>query len=512
MSLGLRLTLINGVVVLMVLAAFAAVSYAVLNRTLHESLDSSLRDQARAFRGPPGILAERFRDRPFIRARGDGRPLTAPDVFIQVVSADGSVIARTRNLDDDTLPIDSVTIARVRDGQESFADIPMDGQTLRAFVAPVRGGPPWDPGGRAIALIVARPQSPLLASLQALRTTFFALGAVGVLVSIFAGWLLARASLRPIDRIAAEAHEIGANRDLKRRVPLGQGRRDEIGRLAGEFNGMLDHLQDAYERLEETLAAQRRFVADASHELRTPLTSLRGNVGLLQRMAALRDSTSKNVEARNEEEEGQILIEMSAEAERLGRLVADLLLLAQADAGQHLVLVETEAATVTAEAFRAARFLREGVAIHLGHMAQNAWVAADEDRLKQTLLILLDNALKYTPTGGEVTISLAVQDRDHQQGVAFSVSDTGPGIAVDEQSRLFERFYRSPAISAIEGAGLGLAIARWIVQEHHGTISVESEPGKGATFTVWLPRAEWEPPREMPNGHTVLAPATHAPT
>jgi signal transduction histidine kinase len=417
----------------------------------------------------------------------------APDVFIQVTTRDGETMARSRNLEGQDLPSDPTLLQRVLAGEELFTDVEVDGEALRVFLAPLRvalvaESPPMG------VIQVARPLAPLENSLGTLRTTFLTLGALGIAISLLAGWLLARAALRPIDRLATAAHAIGAARDFGRRVPPGPGRRrDEIGRLTEEFNAMLAQMQAAYDRLEaanrqleEALTAQRRFVADASHELRTPVTSLRGNVALLQRMIAVRGVASEEP-ALDLEEQEQLLADMAVETERITRLVADLLLLAQADAGQHLPLVATEIAAVVREAFRAARFLREGVELQLGDLPEAAWVAGDADRLKQLLLILLDNGLRYTPAGGRVTIGAEAVSGAETDGVAVRVTDTGPGIALEEQTRIFERFYRLDRARGDGGAGLGLAIARWIVGEHGGTIEVESAPGQGSTFTVWLP-------------------------
>jgi signal transduction histidine kinase len=328
-------------------------------------------------------------------------------------------------------------------------------------------------------IAVARPLSSLNQSLQSLQTSFLLVGAAGVLVSLVAGWLLARAALRPIDRLAAAAHAIGASRDFARRVPEGADRPDEVGRLAREFNLMLGQLQAAYNQLEAALSAQRRFVADASHELRTPLAVLRGNLDLL-------GNTLPEVTERTEAP-GDLLADMQSETERMGRLVSDLLLLAQADAGQHLSLAPLEVAPLVRDAFRAARFIREGVELRLGEMAEGAWVAGDADRLKQVLLILLDNALKYTPVGGRVGLEARVSG----PRVVLCVSDTGPGVPAAERTRIFDRFYRADVARGRGGAGLGLAIAKWIVDEHHGTLSVESN-GEGArpgsVFSVSLPR------------------------
>jgi signal transduction histidine kinase len=400
-------------------------------------------------------------------------------VFIQVTTADGENLARSRNLDEDALPTGLEALQRALGGDEWFSDVDADGQLLRVFTSPLRIGPaPIAPIGM---VQVARPLAPTLSNLRSLQTTFATIGAIGVLVSLVVGWLLARAALRPIDRLAAAAHAIGAARDFARRVPVAPGGgRDEVGRLAEEFNHMLVQLHDAYDQLEAALAAQRRFVADASHELRTPLTSLRGNVELLRRMPELEL-------AENRDDVEQVLADMAAETERVTRLVGDLLLLARADAGQHLALVPTDVGSLVREAFRSARFLREGVELHMGTVPSAAWVEAEPDRLKQLCLILLDNALKYTPMGGQVTIEAESASRGDQEGVVLSVRDTGPGIPVEEQERIFERFYRVGSARAPGGAGLGLAIARWIVEEHHGTIEVHSAPGQGSTFRVWLP-------------------------
>jgi two-component system OmpR family sensor kinase len=321
-----------------------------------------------------------------------------------------------------------------------------------------------------------------------LQVTFLGLAGAGVLLSLVAGWLLASAALRPIDRLAAVAQTIGAARDFGRRVPVRSGaRQDEVGRLAEEFNRMLAQLQAAYQQLQAAhdqldvaLAAQRRFVADASHELRTPLAVLRGNLDLLRNMV----DGSTDADA---EEQAHILGEMASETERTARLVGGLLLLAQADAGQHLTLVPTEVGPVVRDAFRAARFLREGVELRLGDVPEETWIAGDADRLKQLLLVLLDNALKYTPSGGRVTIDALHLSRAGDEGVAVRVADNGPGIPSEEQAHIFERFYRADRARAAAGAGLGLAIARWLVEEHKGAIDVESTPGAGSVFTVWLP-------------------------
>jgi two-component system OmpR family sensor kinase len=293
--------------------------------------------------------------------------------------------------------------------------------------------------------------------------------------------LLARAALRPIDELANTADAIGAERDFGRRVSLQDSPRDEIGRLAEAFNRMLGELQAAHEQLGAALAAQRRFVGDASHELRTPLATLRGNVELLRHMAA----TSPP----GDDRQAAILDDLAAEAGRMGRLVADLLLLAQADAGQHLTLRPLDLAEVARDAARAARLLRDGATLEVADLTDGLWVSGHEDRLRQVLVILLDNALKFTPAGGHVTLEAERTRRNDDDWILVRVADTGPGIPRGEQERIFDRFYRGAAARSVEGTGLGLAIARWIVEEHRGTIKVASTPGEGTVFSVRLPAA-----------------------
>ncbi len=487
MTLRLRLTLLNGLVLLLALAAFAAVTYVTQEQVLQRNLDASLQDQFRLINDAALPFLERGR---LGTVTFPNPNRFGPEVYIQITGRDGSVAGRSANLEDATLPSGPDDLRRALGGERWISTVDVEGQPLRLLTGPLQVQRPpgrgQGPGGAprpgepftAGMIQVARPLAPVEANLRSLQTTLLTVGGVAVALSLVIAWLLARAALLPIDWLAATAHAIGAARDFRRRVPSPPaGRRDEVGRLAEEFNQMLGELQAAYQQLEAALEAQRRFVADASHELRTPLTSLRGNVELLRQMVALAPP------AEAEEEQEQLLADMAAETERLTRLVADLLWLARADAGQHLSLAPLDAAAVVRDAFRAARFLREDVLLHLGEVPDGLWVTGDADRLKQLLLILLDNALKYSPAGGTVTMRAA-------PGVSIAVADTGPGIPREEQSRIFDRFHQVDSARAAGGAGLGLAIARWIVEEHGGRIDVQSAPGAGSTFTVHLPAIE----------------------
>src|SRR5512139_3145914 len=230
---------------------------------------------------------------------------------------------------------------------------------------------------------------------------------------------------------------------------------------------MLHEMQDAHRQTEHTLQQQRRFVADASHELRTPLTTIRGNLGLLQRQPPIA-----------EEDERAVLTDMVDETNRLIRLTNDLLTLARSDAGRSLRSEPVPIAPLVDDVCRQSQLLGERRTI-VCEAVPEASVIGDQDAIKQVLLILLDNALKFTGEGGTITIGAACADRV----AAIRLHDTGPGIPLETLPHIFERFYRSDEARTGSGAGLGLAIAKELIEAQHGRITVESELGKGSTFT-----------------------------
>lgn len=323
----------------------------------------------------------------------------------------------------------------------------------------------------------------------ALRLILIAGSVASILLSAMLGLLVARAALRPIARLTREAEQIGRSQDFGRRVTARGA--DEVARLATTFNEMLGQLQAAYaalqsgnERLEAALESQRRFVADASHELRTPLTTVRGNASLLSRFEQL-----------TPEDRRAVVEQISSESERMTRLVGDLLTLARADAGQSLKREPVELAPLIQDVAAQARTLAAGRAGEGGEAVAvsvlplpEATVLGDPDALRQLLLVLLDNAIKYSAPTGSVTVGLRVgQLQAGDREAKVSVVDTGIGIARDEAPLIFERFYRADRARRTGGTGLGLAIGKWIAEAHEGKIEVESEPGSGSIFTVTLP-------------------------
>ncbi len=295
--------------------------------------------------------------------------------------------------------------------------------------------------------------------------TMAAVFPIALLLAGGGGWLLARRALAPVDRMAETARRISAEHLAARLEDAGAN--DELSRLARTLNEML-------ERLDTSFRQTRQFSADASHELQTPLTILKGEMEV-----ALRNP-------RTPEEYRQTMKSALEEIDRLARLVEGLLLLARADAGVlRMDLRSVDLSRLVEDVYQQAKVLaeRRNVQLILGEM-EPILIQGDYDRLRRLLLNLTDNGIKYTPSGGRVTLSLRREGHD----AALRVEDTGVGISPEEQDKIFERFYRSPEARARgEGSGLGLCIARSIASAHGGKIQVESTPGQGSTFTVLLP-------------------------
>ncbi len=287
-------------------------------------------------------------------------------------------------------------------------------------------------------------------------------GFAAATASLFLAVWLTPSLFRPLDDIAKTANRITRADDLSLRVPYSD-RTDEIGLLARALNQTL-------ERLDRQFQTQQRLLADVSHELRTPLTAIRGNVDLMERMG---------------EGDPLSLESIRIEVDRMTRLVGDLTLLARADAGGlPLDKKQIELDNLLFEVYRQFSVIEKPVEVLVTAVDQ-VCVMGDADRLKQLFINLIDNAIKYTPDGGKVTISLSVVDKNAQ----FVVSDTGLGIPAEDLPHIFDRFYRvdKARTRAQGGSGLGLSIAKWVAQAHGGDIFVESMVGEGTTFTVSLP-------------------------
>ncbi len=471
-SLGARLTLWHALVLGIVLIGFTLTVYSLLARNLANEIDRSLTDRARQvnsfIRPAPGPFG------------GGGRvqiprpdSFASADTFVQVATLQGDVVGASENLQNVTLPITQDVLTKTRAGQISFLDTALGDENVRLLNTPA------SIDGRPIGLIqVARSTNSVDVALRQLRNLAILGVFIALIFSSIVVWLATRASLRPLDNVIATAGTIGSSADLGRRVSASTSA-DEVGRLSATFNQMMDRLetssrelQSAYERVENALGAQRRFVADASHELRTPLTTIRSNATLL--------SQYPNV---TPEDRTAALAQISQEAERMSRLVQELLTLARADAGQALKKEPTFLKPMIEDAVVQARNLSQGVHTFVTEISDTKELLADQDSMRQLALILLDNAIKYTPVNGRITVRLESRDRH----AILTVADTGIGISSEDLPHIFERFFRADRSRKAGGTGLGLSIAKWIVDQHGGTINVDSTLGRGTTFTVKLP-------------------------
>jgi two-component system OmpR family sensor kinase len=465
MSIRTRLTLWYTGLLAVSLIIAGVVIYSAVASILLSLLDERLTTQARdvvslirAENDPLSVMASG-------RARLPSIDVFDPQYYIQILQLDGRAVQLSENLQGQRLPIPQDALNNIIQGQAHYYTVTTDtGARLRVISAPITVG------DQPVGLVqVAGSLSNLDDSLRVVRRALLIGSLSALLLAAIGGSILARAALRPIKAITETAQQITGTQDLSQRIPVAVPN-DELGQLTETINDML-------ERLDSLFQTQQRLVADVSHELRTPLTTIQGNLDLLRRGAADDPATR-----------GEALVAIGAETARMRRLVNDLLLLAQADAGLKLQLQRVELDTLLLDVYRQAQLIAGGVTVRLGAEDQ-VLVQGDADRLRQLLVNLVVNGLKYTPVGGEVTLGM----RRHDGWAQVTVADTGIGIPAEDLPHIFERFYRvDPSRGRSGGSGLGLAIAQWIAQAHGGRIEVESTVGKGSSFTVWLPEAQPE--------------------
>ena len=326
---------------------------------------------------------------------------------------------------------------------------------VRTLVTPIAGTP--------LRIVAAATLNVFDAENAQLRFTMTILGIAAVVVGMAVFSSLAGRALRPVAELTDTAADIARSHDFSRRVDRAGDEEDELVRLAATFDSMLGSLDGAYR-------AQQRFVGDVSHELRTPLTVIKGNADLL---AADPDSSPERREA---------LAQIRREADRLSRLVSDLLALARSETAETFVGRSVQLDEVVVEAFMEMRQL-VGPRLSIGDL-RAVTVQGERDRLLQLVLALVDNALRYTPAPGGVTVSL----RSDGVEAVLQVDDEGIGIPAADLPRVFERFYRGDRARREDrsGSGLGLAIAKWIVERHGGTITIEPRSPRGTRVRVTL--------------------------
>lgn len=486
MSVRLKLTLLYTGVLGITLAIFGLIIYLTMGRAISSETDRSLSAAAASVVRSIKISRAPFDLRQVILPNVD--VFSSPGTYLQVVDADGRLVAKSNNLGPQFLPLSQYTLPKSAAGREFFENVGYGEQTIRTFNYPLILD------GQLLGVLqVGRSLSQEGIVLSRLRLMIFIGGLITVLAAGTMGWSLARAAFKPIEKIIETAGSIQRGSDLSKRIDY-PGPKDELYALSKTLNGMLERVESLYRRLEEINEAQKKFVADASHELRTPLTTIRGNAELLIRMG---ESDPNRAEA---------LADIAGEAKRLSTMVANLLYLARADAG---VGIETSPVTLAdlidrvesgLKAFAGRKIITEGIEGLPGDIMVNV----NPDLIAQCAGILLDNAVKYTPGDGGICLGVKVEagtaGRDQASApgsagpgppwpghVAIYVRDTGPGIPVEELGEIFKRFYRGRDTRGKSGSGLGLSIARWIMEKHGGRVEVASTPGEGSVFSLIIP-------------------------
>ena len=458
LSIRTRLALIYTGLLAAALVVFGTGMYLVLRDQLESSFDAGLLANAEH---AAGALAQD------VDAAGQLRP---SDRLIQqfastggrvvVLDAGGALLVDSSPAGTTALSITPADVLAADRHAHEIRQLSANGDVLRLTLEPIN----LADGTRAGYVAWADSTGPLQDVLATVSGALIVGGAVVVGLALVVGLVLAKRALAPVADVTETARAISLSGDFAARVEGGQ-RGDEVGELAVAFNEML-------EALEQNHQALQRFLGDASHQLRTPLTTVRANLDLAERPGLPPD------------ERPAILADARDEAERMGRLIGDLLSLARAESGARLEFAPVELDAVLVESVRRERQAAPHVRMTV-ESVEPAVVEGDRDRLRELIGILLDNAARYTPAGGKVAAALEVRN-----GVAIiRVTDTGIGLDETDRERLFERLYRGSRAREMResGTGLGLAIAHWIVESHAGTIELVSRDGGGTVATVELP-------------------------
>jgi heavy metal sensor kinase len=463
-NIRFKLTLWYIVILGIILTSFSTFLYLTLSRSLYKGIDVKIKSIAEVIGSSSTNPYSQYSFSNIDRMLEDSFSVKPVTKFIQVLDESGRIGRKSDNLQHFQLPISFQTLRNATQGKITFETIKALGEyPLRMVTVPVIRG-------RNLINIVQVATS-LEEVEEALNTLLLILWITvpsALVVASLGGLFLANKALRPVDEITKTARRI-TSKNLEQRIKLRKGN-DEIGRLAETFNEMISRLGRSFKQM-------RQFSADASHELRTPLTIVKGEIEVgLRKQRPLKEYR-------------RILKSNLEEVNHMSQIVNDLLFLSKADMGEiHLQKQHIDLTQLVTEVHAQARMIAIAKEITVRMSADsNVGVIGDRLRLRQLLLNLVDNGIKYTPEGGEMVISLASNDSQ----VKLRVLDNGIGISPEDQLHIFDRFFRVDKARSREagGSGLGLSICKWIIDAHGGEISVESEPGKGSTFTVTLPVA-----------------------
>jgi len=478
-SVRVRLTVWYSAVLAVVLVLVSATTYLIVRKTSMQRTDEDLAVLADSFlvtfqdelADPPGTRASAVltaAQQSIMEHRSNS------DTFI-VMGPGGEVVATSSDTISSSGAKPDASVARTLASNDFQRFVRMAAsqavalETIRAEHSRLRAySRQFKANGQTYLLIILHSLHAQNETLETIRLTFTWMILVGLLLAGTGGYFLARKSLAPVVAMGAHARRIGAT-NLHERLPV-LNANDELGQLATIFNNLLNRLDQSFER-------QRRFIADASHELRTPLAILRGEA-----------EVAMSQHGRKAEDYLESLGILHEETSRLIKIVEDLFTLTRADSGQYLLSPEdVYLEEVVAECAHSARTLAREKNIELSVDASSeCLVHGDQALLRRMILNLLDNAIKYTAEGGRVDIAC----RATTAGFEVHVADTGPGIPPELQSRIFERFFRAdparPRSGREGGAGLGLSIALWIAEAHHGRLELVRSDATGSHFAVYL--------------------------
>jgi heavy metal sensor kinase len=456
LPLRVQLTVWYGSILAVTLAFVVGLAWLAMRTNLYSAIDTDLRDRVLAAVAnlDQEVRQHGHRDLPahlLEHAGGDAW---------QIQASDGTWLYRTPAATEYDTPLPAVSSGR---GVAAFSNIAVGRSRFRAAAAASAA----DDERRTYTIQILEPLDPVDNALAWFARTMALASPVLLAVACAGGYWISGRALRPVDRITSTARALTAQ-NLSDRIPITESG-DELHRLTTTLNGMLDRLEDAFRRIAQ-------FTADASHELRTPVAFIRTTAEVLLRRS------------RSDEEWRDGVRGIQTESARMTELLDDLLTVARADAGAETrVLVPIDLNGLVAAACRTATALAQvkGLTCVVPGIGPTVQVHGDVLLLQRLFVILLDNAVKYTPAGGQIVVAIETTI----DAAIVVVRDTGVGISEEDAPRIFDRFYRSDRTRSREsgGSGLGLAIARWIADLHRGSIVVQSRLGAGSEFRVTLP-------------------------
>ncbi|SEG88801.1 two-component system, OmpR family, sensor histidine kinase MprB [Actinacidiphila yanglinensis] len=466
-----RLTILTAAAVLVAVALAALACWLITRNELNSQLDKSLsqgladaKQQLQRASRLPGFSCES-------QALDNGQYNINPsNVSAQIVLPDGRTCLITGTKTFTTTQADREVATDPRQHSVTHT-VHSNGTTLRVYT--VNPDATISIGGQTqpIALSVARPLSVVTDPLTTLAWVLLAVTGIGAIGAASAGLLIAQAGLRPVDTLTQTVEHIARTEDLNVRIPV-EGQ-DEIARLSASFNSMTAALASSRDR-------QQQLIADAGHELRTPLTSLRTNIELLERSEA----TGRAIPP---DDRRALLASVKAQMTELAALIGDLQELSRPDTGPALQVVALHEVTETA--LRRARL--RGPDLEISAHVAPWYVRSEAAGLERAIVNLMDNAVKFSPPGGEIEVRL--------RGGLLTVRDHGPGIPEEDLPHVFERFWRSPSARSLPGSGLGLAIVARTAQQAGGEVSLSPAPGGGTLAALRLPGAATAPPETPPD-------------